>query len=53
MLFLSDNNQTGIIEAFNSNYRYLDDLLKIDSPYFEHMVGQIYPTIFQLNKSKT
>ena len=32
MLFLSDNNQTGIIEAFNSTSRYLDDLLNIDSP---------------------
>ena len=41
MLSLSDNNQTDIIEAFNS--RYLDDLLDIDNPYFEQMVGQIYP----------
>ena len=44
MLSLSDNNQTNIIEAFNSTYRYLDDLLNIDNPYFEQMVGQIYPT---------
>ena len=44
MLSLSDNNQTDIIEAFNSTSRYLDDLLYIDKPYFEHMVGQIYPT---------
>ena len=28
MLSLSDNNQTDIIEAFNSTSRYLDDLLK-------------------------
>ena len=28
MLYLSDNNQTDIIEAFNSTSRYLDDLLK-------------------------
>ena len=28
MLSLSDNNQTDIIEAFNSNSRYLDDLLE-------------------------
>ena len=27
MLSLSDNNQTDIIEAFNSTSRYLDDLL--------------------------
>ena len=38
MLFLSDNNQTDIIEAFNSTSRYLDDLLNIDNPYFEQMV---------------
>ena len=44
MLSLSDNNQTDIIKAFNSYSRYLDDLLNIDNPYFEHMVGQIYPT---------
>ena len=34
MLSLSDNNQTDIIEAFNSTSRYLDDLLNIDNPYF-------------------
>ena len=44
MLSLSDSNQTDIIEAFNSTSRYLDDLLNIDDPYFEQMVGQIYPT---------
>ena len=44
MLSLSDNNQTDIIEAFNSTSRYLDDLLNNDNPYFEQMVGQIYPT---------
>ena len=44
MLSLSDNNQTDIIEAFNSISRYLDDLLNIDNPYFEQMVGHIYPT---------
>ena len=34
MLSLSDNNQTEIIEAFNSTSRYFDDLLNIDNPYF-------------------
>ena len=51
MLSLSDNNQTDIIEAFNSTSRYLDDFLNIDSPYFEQMVDQIYPTELQLNKA--
>ena len=50
MLSLSDNYRTDIIETFNSTYRYLDDLLKVDNPYFEQMVGQIYPTELQLNK---
>ena len=53
MLSLSDNNQTDIVEAFNSNSRYLDDLLNIDNPYFEQMVGQIYPTELQLNKANS
>ena len=52
MLSLSDNNQSDIIEAFNSTSRYLNDLLNIDNPYFEQMVGQIYPTELQLNKAK-
>ena len=51
MLSLSDNNQTDIIEAFNSISRYLGDLLNIDNPYFEQMVGQIYPTELQLKKA--
>ena len=45
--------QTDIIEAFNSTSRYLDDLLNIDNPYFEQMVGQIYPTELQLNKANS
>ena len=53
MLSLSDNNQTDIIEAFNSTSRYLDDLLNIDNPYLEQMVGQIYPTELHLNKAKS
>ena len=53
MLSLSDNNQSDVIEAFNSTSRYLDDLLNIDNPYFEQMVGQIYPTELQLNKANS
>ena len=50
---LSDSNQTDIIEAFNSTSRYLDDLLNIDNPYFEQMVGQLYPIELQLNKANS
>ena len=53
MLSLSDNNQADIIEAFKSSSRYLDDLLNIDNPYFEQMVGQIYPTDLQLDKANS
>ena len=49
MLSLSDNNQTDIIEVFNSTSRYLGDLLNIDNPYVEQLVGQIYPNELQLN----
>ena len=53
MLSLSDNCQTDIIEAFNSTSRYLDDLLNIDNPYFEQLVGQICPTELQINNANS
>ena len=40
-LSLSNNNQTDIMGASNSTFRYLDDFFNIDNPYFEQMVGQI------------
>ena len=40
-------------KAFISTSRYLDDLLNIDNPYFEQMVGQIYPTELQLKKANS
>ena len=48
---LSYNKEAEIIQAFNSTSRYLDDLLNIDNPYFEGMVGRIYPPELQLNKA--
>ena len=53
MTSLTDDNQSDILEALNSTYRYLDDLLNIDNPYFEGMVNQIYPPELQLNKANT
>ena len=38
MLFLSDDNQSEVIEAFNSTARYLKDLLNTDNNFFESMV---------------
>ena len=51
MLSLSEENQSGIIEAFNSTSRYLDDLLNIDNNFFDSMVNRIYPSELQLNKA--
>ena len=51
MLSLSEDNQYDVIEAFNSNSRYLDDLLNIDNNFFESMVNSIYPSELQLNKA--
>ena len=36
---LSDDKQAFIIEAFHSMSRNSDDLLNIDTPYFEGMVN--------------
>ena len=48
---LSDVKQSEIIEAFNSSFKYLDNLL--NNPYFEGMVNRIYPPELQLNKANT
>ena len=50
---LSCDNQADVIKALNLTYRYLDDLLNIDNPYFERMVNQIYQPELQLNKANT
>ena len=42
MLSLSEDNQSGVIEAFNSTSRYLDDLLNIDYSFFDSLVNRIY-----------
>ena len=51
MLSLSENNQSDVIEAFNSSSWYLDDLLNIDNDFFDSMVNRIYPSELQLNKT--
>ena len=48
MLSFSDKNQADVIEAFNPTSIHLDSLLNIDTPYFKQVVGQIYPSEFQL-----
>ena len=49
MLSLSEDNQSDVIEAFNSTSRYLDDLLNIDINFFDSMVNRIYLSELQLN----
>ena len=51
MLSLSENNQSDVIEAFNSTSRCLDDPLNIDNDFFDSMVNLIYPLEHQLNKA--
>ena len=53
MKSLSRDIQAGIIKAFNSTSRYLDDLLNIDNIYFDQMVDRIYPTELQLNRANS
>ena len=53
MKSLSWENQSDIIEAFNSTSRYFGDLLNIDNIYFDQMVDRIYPTELQLNKANS
>ena len=50
---LSDDKHDDIIDAFNTTYRYLDDVLNINNVYFGTMVSQIYPSELQLNKANT
>ena len=49
---VSDDKQADVVDAFNTTFRYLDDILNIDNVYFESMVSQIYPSELQLNKIK-
>ena len=51
MLSLSEENHSGVIEAFNSTSRYLYDLLNIDNNFFDSMVNRIYPSELHLNKA--
>ena len=48
MLPPSDDNQSEVIEAFNSTSRNLDDLLNIDYNFFNSMVSHIYPSELQV-----
>ena len=53
MMSLSEDNQSDVIEAFNSISRYLDDLFNIHNNFLDSMdkVNRIYPTELQLYKA--
>ena len=51
MMSLPDDKQADVIDAFNTNSRYLDDILNINNVYFDNMFSQIYPSELQLNKA--
>ena len=51
MIFLSDDKQAGVIDAFNTTSRYLDDILNINNAYFENMVKVKY-TLWSSNLIK-
>ena len=51
VLSLSEDNQSGVFEAFNSTSRYLDDLSNIDNIFFDNMVNRLYSHELQFNKA--
>ena len=51
MLSLSEDNQSDVIEAFNSTSRYHGDLLNTDNNFFDNVVNRIYPSELQVNKA--
>ena len=53
MMYLSDDKQADIINAFKTTSRYLDDILNINYVYFVNIVCQIHPSELQINKANT
>ena len=50
MVSLSDDKQANIIDGFNTTSRNWDDILSINTFYFDSMVSQIYPQSSNLIK---
>ena len=53
MMSLSYVKHADIIDAFNTTFRYLDDILNMNNVYLYNMVNQIYSSELQLNKAST
>ena len=49
MMYLSDDEQADIIDAFKTTSRCLDNILNINNAYFD----TIYPSELQLNRTNT
>ena len=50
---LSDDNQAGVVDAFNTTSRYLDDILGINAVCYGSVVGRFCPSGLQLGKANT
>ena len=50
---LHKSKQYDLIDMFNDNSQYLDDIFTIDNPEFKNHIPDIYPTKLQLNKANT
>ena len=48
---LSDDKHADINDAFNTSFRYLDDILNFNNVYFDNMVSQISSLVLQFNKA--
>ena len=49
MLSLSDDKQADTIDAFNTKSRYLDDILNINTIYFDNVTMQSFNLIKQIH----
>ena len=53
MMSLSDDKQADVVDALNTTFGYVDDILNINNVYFDNMVSQIHSSELQLNKANT
>ena len=50
MMSLSDDKQADNIDAFNTTFRYFDDISNLNNIYFDNMVSQYTLKSFSLIK---
>ena len=53
MMKLAKSGDQDLIEKFNNSFRYIDDVLSMDNPFFVQKIKTIYPSQLQLNKSNS